>query len=130
MRSETLQQFAVIRGETPEEFSEKLNAKLLELKDKRPRVEFDGLTAYVKYSETLRFPECLADEYESVGVRFTCERCPVFEPRCKAGGGIDRRCKKGGCDHSLYGKTFGDSEACDYLYKMLREGKVKLCFSE
>ena len=130
MRSETLQQFAVIRGETAEELSEMLNAKLIELKGKSPRVEFDGLTAYIKYSETIRHPECLADEYESVGIRFSCEQCPAYEPRCKLSGEVDRRCKKGKCDHTIYGKTFGEAFACDLLYKMLMEGKVKLCYSE
>lgn len=130
MRYETIQQFAVVRGETAAEFTEMLNEKMLELKDKSPRVEFDGLTAYIKYSETVRHPECLGEEYEVIGVRFCCEQCPAFEPRCKANGTPDARCKKGGCPNTIYNKTFADASACDLLYEMLKEGKVKLCYSE
>lgn len=130
MRSETLQQFAVIRGETAEELSEALNRKLMELKGKRPRVEFDGLTAYVKYSETIHHPECLADEYEMIGATFICRQCPAFVPRCRGDGEPDGRCKKGECPNTTYKKTFGESSACDLLYEMLMKGKVKLCFTE
>lgn len=130
MRIETIQQFAIVRGETAAEFTEMLNEKMLELRGKGPKVEFDGLTAYIKYSETIRHPESLAEEYEAVGARFCCEQCPAFEPKTKIGGGADRRCKKGGCPNTTYGKTFSDSAACDLLYQMLTEGKVKLCFTE
>lgn len=130
MRNETMQQFAVVRGETAEELTEALNSKLMELKGKSPKVEFDGLTAYIKYSETIRHPECLADEYEMIGARFICEQCPAYIPRCRENGQPDKRCKKGGCPHTEFKKTYAESTACDLLYEMLMKGQVRLCFSE
>ena len=130
MRIETIQQFAVIRGETAEELTESLNEKLRELRGKSPKVEFDGLTAYIKYSDKVSHPECLADEYELLGAAFACSQCPEFIPRKRKDGCPDYRCKKGGCEHTTYKKTFGESAACDILYDLIREGKVRLCYSE
>lgn len=130
MRIETLEQYLIIRGETDEDLTYKLNRKMMELKDKRPKVSFDGLTAYVKYYESEKIPESLADEYELTGAGFTCRQCPAFIPRYREDGRPDRRCKKGGCPEAEFRTTYEQSPACDALFDMIRKGKVKLCFSE
>lgn len=130
MQISSLTQFAVVKGETAEEFSERLNEKMRELKGKRPEVEFDGLTAYIKYSETVSHPESLADEYEILGISFHCSQCPAFIPRYREDGEPDHRCRKGGCPHTSFKRTRSDSIACDLLYEMLRKGEVRLCFTE
>lgn len=130
MRIESMQQFAVVRGETAEELTEQLNRKLRELKGKNPQVKFEGLTAYIKYSEAIQHPECLGDEYELIGARFSCDQCPAYIPKCRRDGSIDRRCKVGGCPNTEYKKTYGRASACDLLYEMLMKGQVKICFTE
>ena len=130
MRIETLEQYLIIRGETDEDLTYKLNRKIAELKGKNPKVTFDGLTAYVKYYESEKIPESLADEYEIAGAEFTCSQCPAFVPRYRGDGRPDRRCKKGGCPISEFKMTYDESPACDALFEMIRKGTVKLCFSE
>lgn len=130
MQVSSVTQFAVVRGTTAEEFSESLNEKMRELKNNRPEVEFDGLTAYIKYSEKVSRPECLADEYEILGISFHCCQCPAFIPRYKADGEPDHRCRKGGCPHTSFKRTRSDARACDLLYEMIRNGEVRLCFTE
>ena len=88
------------------------------------------MTARVKYMVTERdIPECLADEYQKVGVRLYCEDCPYFEPVRKKDGKIDERKKLGGCPFTERGVAFRDSKACDVLYQAINNKEVRLCLA-
>ena len=76
--------------------------------------------------------EELSDEYEEVGIKLTCQACPMFQPVLKMDGTIDKRAKWGGCEYSPlgYGQTTKQSKACNRLYEMINSGEVKLCLAE
>ena len=132
MRSESYQQFAIVSGDTAQSLTEQLNAKLYELRDKFPKVTFEGLIARISYSENFTKCEDLSDEYSEIGINLTCQRCPLFQPVLKADGTIDKRSKWGGCDYSPlgYGQTCKTSRACNRLFEMINSGEVTLCLAE
>lgn len=129
MKYESYQQFAIVTADSADILTEKLNAKLIELKDKHPNVTFEGLIARISYEESITKPESIADEYEAAGVNFICEDCPMFSPITKADGSEDRRIKWGDCPIASYGRTNRTSRACDRLYQMINSGEVRLCLS-
>lgn len=132
MRRESFQQFAIVAADSAQQLTEQLNAKLYELRDKNPTVSFEGLIARISYSESFEACEDLRDEYSEIGIRLTCERCPLFQPVRKADGTIDRRAKWGGCEYSPlgYGQTTKCSAACNRLFEMINSGEVSLCLAE
>lgn len=129
MRIESYQQFAIVQADSAELLTDRLNAKLYELRDKRPTVTFEGMIARISYTEDTRVKEDLCDEYEERGVRLKCGQCPLFRPQLNRDGSIDRRAKWGGCDYSPlgYGQTSKESSACNRLFEMLNSGEVRLC---
>ena len=130
MRSESIQQYAIVMSDSAEDLTEQLNAKLMSLKGKSPSVRFDGLIAYVSYKEQSLIPESTSDEAKLKGWGLHCSDCPAYEPVMKADGSIDARSKHGGCKYTEFGRTKKDANACDTLYEMLQSGEVRLCFSE
>lgn len=132
MRSESFQQFAIVAADTAQQLTEQLNEKLRELKDKRPTVTFEGMIARISYDESVEILEDLSDEYEEVGIKLTCQRCPLFQPVRKMDGTIDKRAKWGGCEYSPlgYGQTTKQSKACNRLFEMINSGEVTLCLAE
>ena len=91
MRRESFQQFAIVAADSAQALTEQLNEKLRELKDKQPQVTFEGLIARISYTEDVKIFEELPDEYEEVGIKLTCQACPMFKPVLKADGTIDKR---------------------------------------
>ena len=130
MKSESYQQFAIVASDSAQVLSEKLNAKLYELRHKQPTVTFDGMIARISYYETVETCEDLRDEYALKGVRLTCQDCPLFSPIRKADGTEDHRVKWGDCDHAHLGRTYRDAAACDRLFQMINSGEVRLCLRE
>lgn len=135
MRSSSYEQFAIVCADSASLFTEQLNAEIYRLRDKRPTVKFSEsipFYAQIKYVETHVTPECLADEYELQGITFECALCPHFIPVKTRKGNVDRRCIKGDCSYNgnEYGRAMMSSDACDHLYELIKEGKVKLCFTE
>lgn len=129
MKFERYQQFVTVRAEASDIFTEDLNRAIYDLRGKNPVVHFsetDPLCAYVSFTERYQSPESLSDEYELQGVKFTCEMCPMFSPIMKRNGTPDARLKYGDCPESEFGRTYKDTKACDKLYKLLRDGRVKL----
>ena len=130
MRCSTFAQFAIVQANTAAALTTKLNEELYRLRSKNPQVTFEGLTARIMYEEHEEVPENLQDEYQAIGVGFTCEDCPMFCPQLKADGTPDRRAKIGSCPRSDSGTTFRSSPACEWLYAMIRNGEVKLCLED
>ncbi len=130
MKEQQFQQFAIVQGNTASNLTEKLNSKLLELKDKEPTVEFDGLTARIRYFESVSVPEDLTDEFKMKGIDLKCASCPFFEPMEKADGTVDERAKRGKCPCAKYGIAFSDGPVCDTFFKMLNDGGFELCLKK
>lgn len=130
MINKSYQQFAIVEGDTAQHLTDALNEKLIELQDKGPKVSFEGLIARISYTETVRKPETLAEEYETRGLRLSCQDCPYFSPILKADGTEDGRVKYGDCPFKEFGRTFRDSQACEMLFQKLNNGEVRLCLSE
>lgn len=130
MKSASVQQFAIVREDSASAFEEQLNARIKELSDKSPSVRFDGLTAYISYTETVKIAEDVYDEYELKGVQFHCEDCPAFDPILKEDGTEDRRVKYGNCEFARMGRTLKDSQCCEHLFQMIENGRVGLCWSK
>lgn len=128
MKAQSIQQFAIVQSDSAAAFEEELNARLMDLSEKNPKVSFDGLTAYVSYIKTVRIPETLADAYELNGACFHCEDCPEFQAMLKADGTEDTRLKYGECQYAEMRRTRKDAPACDMLYKLIRDGRIGLCY--
>ena len=68
MRMSTYRQYEIIRAESPEAFTDKLNARLYELRQKFPDVTFSEegqyLIARISYVQRDSVPEDLGDVYE------------------------------------------------------------------
>lgn len=130
MKCESIQQFAIVQGDSASQFEEQLNARIRELASKSPSVKFDGLTAYISYTETNRIPENIADQYELEGVCFRCGDCPHYEPILKADGTVDGRITYGECQFAHMGRTYRDSRACELLFTQIKNGGIKLCLAK
>ena len=128
MKCKSIQQFAIVQSNSASAFEEELNARIREVSDKNPVVKFDGLTAYISYTETVRIAETVSDEYELQGVTFRCEGCPMFAPILKEDGTEDKRVRYGECELAKYGRTMKDSVACEQLFTMIQNGRIGLCW--
>ena len=128
MKAQSIQQFAIVQSDSAAAFEGELNARIRELSDRNPKVKFDGLTAYISYNETVRLPESLADMYELNGACFHCEDCPEFQAILKEDGTEDKRLKYGECQFAEMRRTRRDAPACDLLYKMIKDGRIGLCY--
>lgn len=130
MRYDSYKQFAIVTGDSARQLTEKLNAKLYELRNKDPIVTFEGMIARIEYTEDEEKPETLAEEYQLKGVRLTCYQCPMFEPLRNKDGSENRSAKRGGCIFREHGMTFRDMAACDKLFEMLNDGRMYLCLND
>ena len=132
MRRECFQQYAIVAADSAQSLTVQLNSKLRELQDKHPQVTFEWLIARISYTDNVYLMEELSDEYEAVGIKLSCQDCPMFQPVRKMDGTIDKRAKWGGCEYSplVYGQTTKQSKACNRLYEMINSGEVKLCLAE
>lgn len=135
MKRSSYEQFAIVRSDSAPLFEKQLNEKMYELRDNYPEVKFSDsipLYAQVKYRMETVAPESISEEFEMVGASFVCEQCPYFVPATNKDGSEDLRCKVGDCTHpdNELGRAYRTSSACDHLYELIKEGKVKLCFTE
>lgn len=135
MKSSSYEQFAIVHADSASLFNEQLNAEIFRLRDHNPVVKFSEsipFYAQIKYTMHIKSPECLGDEYELQGVTFACDLCPHFLPARTRKGEVDKRCKIGDCSYNgnEFGRALNTSSACDHLYELIKEGKVRLCFTE
>lgn len=120
MRTERVQQIAVIHSDNANEFQKQFNAQMIALADKSPEVEFNhaqGFCAYITYTETTYTVDSIADEFHADGLKFTCRNCPLHEVE------TDGRKKRVKCKYADVGFCHLDHEACEVFYRrlMLRE---------
>lgn len=120
MRTDRVQQIAVICSDNALDFQNKFNTQMVALADKNPKVEFNhaqGFCAYITYEETTYKVDSIADEFHADGLKFTCRNCPLHEVE------TDGRKKRVKCKYADTGYCRLDSEACEVFYRrlMLRE---------
>lgn len=134
MRTSSYKQFDIIRSNDPETFTEKVNAKMYELRQSWPEVTFseegEFLIARISYIRHDSVPEDLGDVYEMMDVSFKCEECPMFEQITNKDGSPNLRVKYGNCPYAEFHRTYKSTRAYDMLYKMLKSGEVRLCLAE
>lgn len=130
MRWESFKQFAIVTGDTAQQLTERLNAELYRLRRKDPVVTFEGLTARIEYTEDEKTIETIAEAYNEAGCRLTCSHCPMFEPKLNKDGTEKRSAKWGGCIIKDGGMTSRESRACDTLFKMMEDGRCRICLDE
>ena len=112
MREERIEQFAIVEADTAEELTERLNAKLKELRYMRDvKTRFDGKIAYISYIESTNVPEDMDDEFRMNGCKCYCKDCPFLEV------GTDARRKWFPCQYANGGETKSDSPACEVFYR-------------
>ncbi len=133
MRSSSYDQFAIVQADSAPLFEKQLNEEIHRLRDHFPEVKFSEsipFYAQIKYKVFQETPETISEASEAEGVRFVCAQCPYFKAPLKDDGTEDKRCKYGDCKHAELGRTFKNSAACDKLFELIKEGGVKLCFTE
>lgn len=130
MKSESYQQFAIVAADSAQLLTEQLNAKLYDLRKKKPAVTFEGLIARISWFETETEAESIAEEYAIKGVSLVCGDCPFFEPTIKADGTEDKRTKTGACQYAEFGYTYKTTPACDRLFEMINSKEVRLCLEK
>lgn len=133
MRSSSYDQFAIVSADSASLFNKQLNEEIYRLRNNDPVVKFSEsipFYAQIKYRVNENTPETIAEASEAEGVSFVCAQCPFFVAPLKDDGTPDKRCKWGDCEHSELGRTFKMSKACDKLFELIKEGDVKLCFTE
>lgn len=113
------QQTKIIHSNTAEEFEERLNKYLGELADAKVKYELTfnnslGFCAYLLYTETIKVPESLAEEYEMRGEGCYCTECKYCEiPK-------DKRVKHYWCGLQER-KVCSRSWCCDDFYENMEE---------
>lgn len=133
MKCSSYDQFAIVSADSASLFNQQLNEEIYRLRDNNPVVKFSEsipFYAQIKYRVNTQTPETIAEASEMEGVHFVCAQCPMFQPPMKADGTEDKRCKFGDCPHAELGRVLKSSLACDKLFELIKEGRVKLCFTE
>lgn len=131
MLNESYQQFAIVKADTAQLFTEALNVRMYELRHKHPTADIKSESfAVISYTETSSEPEDVVEEYELEGLRITCSDCPMFTPIYKADGSEDQRIKFGYCPISEFGRTPKAARPCKELFQMINCGEVKLCLND
>lgn len=133
MVSKRVKRFAIVKGDSAQQFTDALNEKLLELVDEDVTIEFyeQFLGARISWTEKIGDkPECLADEFELIGAGFVCSQCPMFSRALKADGTVDQRAKCGRCAARDNARVPAGRGACDILYKMILAEEVQLCLAK
>lgn len=123
MRTERVNQIAVVQSNDGQEFQTQFNELMARLSDCNPQVQFNfnqqGHCAYITYEQTLRTPDRVADEYHAQGVMFKCKQCPLHEVE------TDGRVKRVKCKYADLGYTHLENECCEVFYRRLNLGEVE-----
>ena len=113
--------FVVVEAETGQEYAQLVNAYYANTELRNVEVdhrERHNFCAYVTYEEVERVPEDLKDEYELMGVAFTCGDCPHRQHT------EDRRVKRFACNAGVEAYVCKCDPACNRFYEELQAGKL------
>lgn len=127
MRKETKQRLIVVTDNDPAVFQDKFNKAWDQVESKNPTYQFNmhmGHCAYITYTEEIRIPETIEDQYALAGISYRCRNCPHFEwPRTRTGE-INRVTKEGGCRYASLGISYRGTFACEYFYRQMINGEL------
>lgn len=126
MKKRSVQQFAIVTGDSAQTFTNALNEKLVELQGKDVSIDFYENFLGARIYWTVE-PESDEDDDEVDFLK--CYQCPFFALQLKADGTPDARAKFGRCV-LRNGKANGAMNACGKLYEMLKSGEVELCLAD
>lgn len=130
MKKQKVKQYAFIEAADLDCFEIKLNEKLEDLAEYDPEVAFyenDPQLARISYmKDTETRDESPADR----GARFTCGDCPMMKHIKKSDGSPDLRRVYGECDFGEMGRVWKTTPACDYLYKLIADGRIRLTLED
>lgn len=121
MKVITMKRFVVVEAETGQEYAKAIDGYLTNMNLRNVSVEHrdrDNFCGYVTYEETKRIPETIKDEYELLGITFTCGDCPYRK------GTDDKRIKHFRCEAEQEAYVLKHDSACDLFYRMLRSGDI------
>ena len=122
MRTDIKPKVAVVKKEDPKEFEEEFDRRTDEIQNITGKsvTYADGFfIGIIEYEERTRVIESVKDEFHSEGIHFFCRDCELREQPS------DKRIKHVNCDHSEYGHTHLDHEACEHFYRLVQQGKIK-----
>lgn len=127
-----LKQYAFVQAYDLDCFEVKLNEKLEDLAECEPEVTFvqsdeTNMIARIAYVKQVKILEEAPAER---GARFTCGDCPLMKPIRKKDGSPDLRRVYGECDFGEMGRVWKTTPACDYLYKMIADGRIRLVLED
>lgn len=124
MKTEIERCFEVVESENGAEYARRIN-EFLKNKDLRNVVvehrNRANFCAFVTFEKVTRVPENKADEYELMGVTFTCSDCPY---RLHNDDGRVKRYKCRAEDISEREFVYKTEAACPYFYEQLSRGRI------
>lgn len=123
MQHRKIRKLRVVSSADSAEFESAYNELAEELADYDPEVEIrevgGKMWAMFHYTVDEVVFETVADEFHAEGIRYTCDCCPLHDEI------VDKRVNMVGCKYSEFGETNRKHEACEYFYKMLKQGQVQ-----
>lgn len=125
MKTINKSQIIVIDSASAEDFQAEYNAAMDKLTDisitiEDKQISVENFRAVIMYSEKVRLPECLKDEYHIRGIYPTCSECPMYTPASKGRGVCPR----------VRGSLLDCDEICNHRWMELeREMKREVVIS-
>jgi len=137
MKTKRTQRLEVVHSHSADDFQDQVNELYQRLGDQG--IKFtdtlynneNGFSAFVKYEQVEKIPECLKDEYELREIFLKCKDCPHYEPinnyegRCDYCRGTLRRSDEVG-DCSVFWEEMEAKETGN-MYDALR-AEIKMQF--
>ena len=124
MAMKSLLQLRVVEAHDGAIFQEQYNKTAEELSQYDPEIRIEqkssGHCAYFMYTVHIEDQMSLSDAFRRFGYAHKCMECPFLEI------GTDARRKTWACPYSPHGESRVDAEMCEYMYKLLAQGKVLL----
>lgn len=130
MKKQKVKQYAFIEAADLDCFEIKLNEKLEDLAENDPEVAFyenDPQLARISYTKEIASRD---ESPAERGARFTCGDCPLMKHIRKKDGSPDLRRVYGECDFGEMGRVWKTTPACDYLYKLIADGRIRLTLED
>lgn len=114
----------IIAASTAEEFETKLNKELEALDRAKTKYELQfnhalGFCAYIVAEHKIYIAQNAKDEYELLGIRYTCINCPMWVHPTK-GNVKYTRCE------IADGMRNASFPCCEEFYEMLKKGEVEV----
>lgn len=118
------QTFAVVETESGSDYAERINRFLADPTLQNVKIEHrdrSNFCAYITYEKVHEEPENARDEYELMGISFSCGDCPFRIHN------DDKRVKRFRCDRaeeSGQSMVYKTEPACPYFYEALKAGEI------